>query len=117
MFEQEITEPATIKWAAPIVSSLKKDGMLRFCVNYRWLNAVNQRDSYLIPRMDEYIDVLEESIVFSTPDFTSGYWQVEIGDEDRNSPPSYLTAAHIGSHERRLDSRIYQTHFNEPLMW
>jgi len=61
----------------------KKDGTLRFCVDYRPLNAVSKRDSYPLPRMDECIDSLGEAKVFSTLHCNTGYWQVLIADGDR----------------------------------
>ena len=62
----------------------KKDGSLRFCVNYKHLNAITVLDSYPIPRMDECIDSLGGAEVFSTLDSNSGYWQVDIPMEDRD---------------------------------
>jgi len=61
----------------------KKDGTLRFCVEYRLLNAVSERDSYPLPRMDECIDSLGEAKVLSTLDCNARYWQVLIADGDR----------------------------------
>lgn len=84
MFEQEVLESVTTEWAAPIVFAPKKDGIMRFCVDYRRLNAIAQRDSYPIPRIDECIDSLGESTVFSTLDANSGYWKVEIDDRDKD---------------------------------
>lgn len=39
-------EPAVSKWALPIVFVTKKNGSLRFYVDYRRLNAVTVRGSY-----------------------------------------------------------------------
>jgi len=36
----------------------KKDGSLRFCVDYRKLNAITEKDCYLLPRMDDILDCL-----------------------------------------------------------
>ena len=57
---------------------------MRFYVDYRELNAATVRDSYHLPRMDECIDSLGDSTVLTTLDCNSGYWQVEIAEEDRN---------------------------------
>ena len=62
----------------------KKDNTLRFCVDYRKLNKVTQGDSYPLPRMDECIDSLGDATIFTTLDCSSGYWQVEIDERDRD---------------------------------
>lgn len=53
-----VIEPATAKWESTVVFVPKKDGAMRFCVHYQKLNAVTVRDSYPLPRMEEYIDSL-----------------------------------------------------------
>lgn len=35
MLPKKVIEPTQTEWAAPIVFTLKKDGYLRFCVEYR----------------------------------------------------------------------------------
>ena len=39
--------------AAPVIFVKKPGGGLRFCVDYRRLNKISRKDSYLIPRIDE----------------------------------------------------------------
>lgn len=51
-----------------MVFVLKKDEDLRFCEDYIWLNAVTVQDSYLIPRIDEFIDLLGKAQMFSNLD-------------------------------------------------
>lgn len=67
-----------------IVVVPKKDGTLRICVDYRKLNALTIRDSYPIPHMEECINSLGDATMFSTLDATSGFWQAEIAEEDRD---------------------------------
>ena len=57
MLRQEVavSSPPTDR-SSPMVFSPKKDGTLRFCVDYRHLNSITIRAVYSIPRMDEYID-------------------------------------------------------------
>lgn len=84
MLEKGIIEPAQSAWASPVVLVLKADGSLRFCVDYRKLNAVTVRDTYPLPRMDECIDSLGEAKVFTTLDANWGYWQVPVAPKDRD---------------------------------
>ncbi len=84
ILEQDIIEPATSEWAAPIVFAPKKDGSLRFCIDYRRLNAATKRDAYPIPRMDECIDSLGDAQIFTLLDANSGYWQIELDEDARD---------------------------------
>ena len=52
-------------------------------MDYRKLNAVTHKDSYPLPRIDETLEALGGSEWFSTLDLKSGYWQVELAEEDR----------------------------------
>ena len=83
MEEKEVIRPSHSPWASPIVLVCKKDGSQRFCVDYQKLNAVTWKDAYPIPRIDDTLDTLSGSWWFSTLDMVSGYWQVEVGEQDR----------------------------------
>jgi len=84
MLKKGIIEPATSEWASPIVLVPKKDGQLRFCVDYRRLNDITVSDTYPLPRMDDCIDSLGDANVFSTLDCNSGYWQIPVAEQDRD---------------------------------
>lgn len=73
MLSEGVIEPSSAEKASPVVIALKKDGSWRFCVDSRKLNAVTFCDSYLIPRMDAFIDSLGDARVYSTLDASWGY--------------------------------------------
>jgi hypothetical protein len=78
MLEQRVIEPSESPWVSPIVLVQKRDGGVRFCVDYRKLNQVTKLDEFPLPRIDDTLDLLTGSRHFSTLDLASGYWQVEM---------------------------------------
>jgi hypothetical protein len=61
----------------------KKNGVVRFCVNYRTLNDVTEKDCFPLPRIDDTLDTFAGAKWFSTLDLTSCYWQVEVHPDDK----------------------------------
>lgn len=51
--KEDIIEPAATEWASLIIFAPKKDGCLRFHVDYRKSKAVTVRGCYQLPCMDE----------------------------------------------------------------
>jgi hypothetical protein len=70
-------------WASPIVLVEKKNGKLRFCVDYRKLNAVTIKDAYPLPRIEDLLDIFNGKKWFTTLDLAQGYWQVKMEEKDR----------------------------------
>ena len=83
MLEHGYIQPSNSPYGAPVLFAPKKDGGLRFCIDYRWLNKKTIRNQYPLPLPEELFDRLGGSKVFSKIDLRSGYWQVPLRQEDR----------------------------------
>ncbi len=68
MLEMGVIEESRSDWANPIVLVPKTDGSVRFCVDYRKVNAVSKFDAYPMPRVDELLDRLGTARFYSTLD-------------------------------------------------
>ena len=61
----------------------KERGQLKFCCDFRYLNAVTIKDAYPIPRIDENFSKLGDAKFFTTLDLGSAFWQVPLRKQDR----------------------------------
>ena len=61
----------------------KKGGQLRFCCDYRYLNAVTIKDAYPIPCRDENLMKLGDTKFLTTLELGSAFWQVSLRNNDR----------------------------------
>uniref|UniRef100_A0A1I8BSQ3 RNA-directed DNA polymerase n=1 Tax=Meloidogyne hapla TaxID=6305 RepID=A0A1I8BSQ3_MELHA len=91
-----LIRPSISPWASPIVLVPKRDGSLRFCVDYRGLNSVTTKDAFPLPNIDQILLNLNGKKFFSTLDFHSGYWQIKM---DRSSIEKTAFLTEFGLHE------------------
>ena len=91
MQEMDVIQPSNSPWSSPIVLVRKKDGTLRFCIDYRHLNSITKTDTYPLPRVDDIIDQLGPTTkYFSTLDLASGYWQIPM-DPSSQEKTAFIT--------------------------
>ena len=56
MLDNGIVEQSNSEFSSPPVFVRKKDGTVRFCIDYRKLNDLTVKDSYPLPRISEALD-------------------------------------------------------------
>ena len=78
MLQAGAIRPSSSPWCNAVVLVRKKDGGLHFCIDFRKLNARTKKDSYPLPHIQETLESLEGSHIFSSFDFKLGFWQVEM---------------------------------------
>ena len=83
MLSKGITQYSSSTWSSPVVLLQKKGGTSHFCVDYHKVISVTQKDAYPIPRINDVLDTLAGSTLFSTLDLISDYWQVGLHQEDK----------------------------------
>lgn len=83
LLEAGIIRESESPYASPIVVVRKKNGEVRLCVDYRKLNLQTIKDAYALPNLEESFSALSGSQWFSVMDLKSGYYQIEMHEDDK----------------------------------
>ena len=75
----------------------KKDGSLQFCIDLQKLNNQTIKDAQILPRIEDSLDCLNGAAIFTSLDLQSGYWQVEMTED--NKPLTAFTVGPLGFYE------------------
>ena len=73
MIERGVIEPSISPYSSPIVLVPKKDGLVRFCNDFRKLNKVTEFDAEPIRNMEEVINRMSGHRFYSQMDLCKGY--------------------------------------------
>ena len=71
------------EWVSNLVPVRKKFGEIRLCVDFRNLNRASDKDNYHVPPMEQILQMVSGSELFSLLDGFLGYNQVLVVEEDR----------------------------------
>ena len=92
MLDGSAIQPSQSPWCNAVVLVRKKDGSLRFCIDFRGLNPWTKKDAFPLPRMQETMESMVGARHFYCMDLKSGFWQVQMDEESRQ-----YTAFTVGS--------------------
>ena len=82
LMEKQFIQPNTSPWGVPVLLVKKKDGSSRLCVDYKQLNKMTIKNKYPLLRIDDLMDQLHGSSVFSKIDLRPGYHQILVKVDD-----------------------------------
>ena len=92
MLDAGVIRPSNSPWCNAVVLVRKKDGSLRFCIDFRKLNSLTVKDSHPLPCICETLESLTGAAHYLTFDMNSGFWQVPMDEESKQ-----YTAFTLGS--------------------
>lgn len=85
-----IVIPYTSDYASPVVVVKKKNGSPRVCIDYRSINKKMIKDRYPVLLIEDKLDDLQKTKVFSTLDLKNGFFHVKV-NEDSQKYLSFVT--------------------------
>ena len=97
MLEAGVIRPSQSPWCNVVILVWKKDSTLRFCVDFRCLNAHTKKDSYPLPQIQEALESMAGPAHFSSMDFKLGFWQVKMAPESQQYMA--FTVGNLGFYE------------------
>ena len=92
MLDAGVIRPSNSPWCNAVVLVRKKDGSLRFCIDFRKLNSLTVKDSHPLPCICETLESLAGAAHYSMFNMNSGFWQVPMDKESKQ-----YTAFTLGS--------------------
>ncbi len=76
MLEKGLIRTSSSPWGAPVLFVKKPDESWRMCIDYRGLNAVTEKNTYPLPRIQDCLDRIGNAKYISKLDLLSGFHQV-----------------------------------------
>lgn len=83
LLDKGIIEPSDGEFIQPVLLVSKKDGTMRFCIDFRFLNKITRSVSWPIPDIQTLIQRLEGYEYYGTLDLTSGYHQLVLDPKSK----------------------------------
>lgn len=83
MLKLGVVEKSRSAWSSPILLIRKKDGTYRFCIDFRKVNKVTERDAYPLPYVSSILDRLRDAQFITSLDIKTAYWQIPMEETSK----------------------------------
>jgi len=94
--------PSRSPMSSGVVCVVKPDKSIRLACDYRYLNSHTIGDNFPMPNLTEVMHRVGKARWITVCDATSGYWQLDVKEEDRWLTAFLPTTAFGSGHECRL---------------
>lgn len=84
MLRLGVIEFSDSPYNSPFLLVKKSDGSVRFCIDFRALNAITVFDAEPIPDQEEMFNNFAGKVYFTELDLTKGYWQLPLSDDSKD---------------------------------
>src|SRR3954452_5101285 len=74
MLKKEVIQKSKSPWSSPVTFVPKKNGEVRYCIDYRKLNRITKKDNHPLPRIDDILDQMQDQ-----DGFQQSIWQADTG--------------------------------------
>ena len=78
-----VIRASTSEFASPLVPVKKKDGQIRWAVDYRTLNEVLEGDSFPLPNIDSLLDNVAGKKYFSSLDTSQAFLSIKLSENSK----------------------------------
>ena len=83
MIDLDVIELLISPYSSPVVFVPKKDGSMRFCIDFWKVNKVTEFDAEPMPNMEEVIIKMSGHNFFTKKDLSKGHWQVSLSERSK----------------------------------
>ena len=80
---QGVIEESKSPWSSPLVPVKKKDGEIRWAVDFRKVNSYLQSDSYPLPNIQQLLEKAGGNRYFSSLDAVQAYFTISMDEKSR----------------------------------
>ena len=81
--QEGVIEPSSSEWASALVPVKKRDGTVRWAVDFRQINSLLEGDSYPLPNINALLEQSAGKQVYSSLDCTNAYFTLQINQDSR----------------------------------